>query len=275
MQMNIPFSKQIRRLRVGPHHVPVEVTATRRYASLITIGLVLIIWQGVVMLGLVSPSLVPEPLAVVEKFSAIIANGRWWLHTSTTLVEVLAGLGLGVGIALVLGYSIAKSRLLEDMLSPIIVSMQSTPVVAYAPLLIIWFGSGPTSKIVICALTVFFPMLMNTVVGIRSVPDDLYDLMRVTRATRWQTLTKLEIPAAMPILLAGLKTSATLSVIGAVVGEFINANAGIGFMISVARNQFDTPLVYVGVITLALIARTLYGFISILERRLLMWQRFS
>lgn len=275
MQMNIPFSKQIRRLRVGPHHVPVEVTATRRYASLITIALVLIIWQAVVMLGLVSPSLVPEPLAVVEKFSAIIANGRWWLHTSTTLVEVLAGLGLGVGIALVLGYSIAKSRLLEDMLSPIIVSMQSTPVVAYAPLLIIWFGSGPTSKIVICALTVFFPMLMNTVVGIRSVPDDLYDLMRVTRATRWQTLTKLEIPAAMPILLAGLKTSATLSVIGAVVGEFINANAGIGFMISVARNQFDTPLVYVGVITLALIARTLYGFISILERRLLMWQRFS
>jgi len=275
MQVNIPFSKQIRRLRVGPHHETVEITATRRYASLITLGIVLVVWQAVVTLRLVSPALVPEPLAVLEKFSAVMANGRWWLHTSTTLIEVLAGLGLGVSVAWVLGYFIAKSRLLEDLLSPIIVTMQSTPVVAYAPLLIIWFGSGSTSKIVICALIVFFPMLMNTIVGIRSVPDDLYDLMRVTRATRWQTLTKLEIPAAMPILLSGLKTSATLSVIGAVVGEFINANAGIGFMISVARSQYDTALVYVGVVTLALMARTLYGLVSMLERRLLMWQRFS
>ncbi len=275
MQVNIPFSKQIRRLRFSSHHVPVEVTATRRYASLITVGVVLVVWQLVVMLRLVSPALVPEPLAVAQKFGTVLENGRWWLHTSTTLIEVLTGLVLGVGVALALGYFIAKSRLLEDLLSPIIVTMQSTPVVAYAPLLIIWFGSGSTSKVVICALIVFFPMLMNTVVGIRSVPNDLYDLMRVTRATRWQTLSKLEIPGAMPILLTGLKTSATLSVIGAVVGEFINANAGIGFMISVARNQFDTSLVYVGVITLALMARTLYGLVSMLERRLLTWQRFS
>lgn len=275
MNLNIAFSKHIRRLRVGPHHETVAATPTRRYASLITLAVVLVIWQMVVMLNLVSPALVPEPLNVAQKFMQVLQDGRWWLHTSTTLVEVIVGLCIGVSFALITGYFIARSRLLEDLLSPVIITMQSTPVVAYAPLLIIWFGSGQTSKIVICALIVFFPMLMNTVVGIRSVPEDLYDLMRVTRAGRWQTVTKLEIPAAMPILLAGLKTSATLSVIGAVVGEFINANAGIGFMISVARNQYDTALVYVGVITLAIMARTLYGMVTALERRLLLWQRFS
>jgi NitT/TauT family transport system permease protein len=274
MQINLSLQKQFARMRASNPPAR-EAHPMRRFVPWITLLAVIVLWQLAVSFNWVSPALIPAPQAVLDKFGQVLADGRLATHTATTLYEVVAGLALGVSTAVTLGYLIARIPLLEDVLSPIIVAMQSTPVVAYAPLLIIWFGSGATSKIVICALIVFFPMLMNTVVGIRNVPADLRDLMRVSQASRWQTLIKLEVPAAMPVLLAGLKTSATLSVVGAVVGEFINASSGLGFMISIARNQYDTPLVYVGVITLAVLARLLYGLVSMLERRLLVWQHYS
>jgi NitT/TauT family transport system permease protein len=145
--------------------------------------------------------------------------------------------------------------------------------VAYAPLLIIWFGSGMTSKIVITALTVFFPMLMNTMVGIRTVPQSRRDLMRLFNATPWQTLWKLEVPASLPVLFTGLKVSATLAVIGSVVGEFISASAGLGYLIKVARDRYDTPLVLVAVIVLAVLARGSFWLVSIAERRFVRGRR--
>ncbi len=216
--------------------------------------------------------IVPPPIAVAEKLRDVIADGRLWLHAGTTLQEVLAGLGLGVSIGLVLGYLIAKIPGLEKLLSPIIIAFQATPILAYAPLLVIWFGTGITSKVLTGALVVFFPMLMNTVVGIRNVPLNLRDVMRSSQATRWQMFAKLEIPAAMPVLITGLKTSATLAVIGAVVGEFVTANSGLGFWVKLARDQYDTPLVFVAVLALTTIALMLYGLVSLLERRMLAWQ---
>lgn len=246
---------------------------SRQIAPFLMVLVVLGLWQIVTMLGLYPVFIIPPPLAVLAKFGAVSADGSLWLHTSATLYAVLVGLAVGLSVGVVLGYLIAKSLLLENLLSPLIVAFQSMPVVAYAPLLIIWFGSGPTSKIVTSALIVFFPMLMNTIVGIRNVPTPLRDLMRSMRATRWQTFTKLEVPAAMPVLVGGLKISATLAVIGAVVGEFVSANAGLGFLISLARSQYDTPLVIVAVLTLTLIARLLYSLVSLLERRVLSWQK--
>jgi NitT/TauT family transport system permease protein len=150
-----------------------------------------------------------------------------------------------------------------------VLAFQSTPVVAYAPLLVIWFGSGSTSKIIICALMVFLPMLMNTLVGVRTVPVEKREIMHLYAASRWQVFIKLEVPSALPILLGGLKVSATLAVIGSVVGEFIGANAGLGFLINLSRSQYNTPMVFVCVLFLALIARAMYGFVSLLEARLL------
>ncbi len=245
----------------------------RRLTTFFTLALVLMAWQLVTMQGWVKPFLLPPPEAVAARFQTVLMNGRLWLHTSTTLTAVLVGLAGGVLVGTSLGYLIAKNDLIGDLLSPLIVALQSTPIVAYAPLLVIWFGSGIESKILTTMLIVFFPMLMNTVVGIRHVPRDLHDLMRVSQATRWQHFTKLEIPAALPVLLTGLKTSATLAVIGAVVGEFIVARAGLGFLINQARSAYDTPLVFVAVITLAVIAGGLYSLVSLLERRLLAWQR--
>lgn len=250
----------------------------RALAPLLTITLLLSAWQFVAWLEVYPAFIVPAPIAVAEKFYDVtFGDGRvnLWHHLWVTFSEVALGLAVGLTTAVILGYMIAKVPLLEDLLSPIIVAFQATPVVAYAPLLVIWFGSGLTSKIITCALIVFFPTLMNTIVGIRSVPITLRDLMRSVNATPKQILLKLEIPAATPVLISGLKVSATLAVIGAVVGEFISANAGLGFLINLARNQYDTPLVLVAVFTLTLLALTLYGLVILLERRALAWQKRS
>jgi NitT/TauT family transport system permease protein len=217
--------------------------------------------------------ILPTPQLVFERLLRALADGSLMRHSLITLSEVLAGLGLGMSIATLLGYLIAKSPRLERFLSPYIVASQSIPIVAIAPLLIIWFKSGLLSKVFICALIVFFPILVNVVVGLRSVPKDLRDLMRSLRATRWQMLVHLEIPAALPVLLGGLRIGATLSVIGAVVGEYVGADRGLGFLINVGRGQYDTALVFVAIFALVTMAMSLYGLVVLLENRLLSWHQ--
>ena len=230
-------------------------------------------WLLVVKLGNYPGFILPTPVAVWARFLRAASDGSLLRHTVVTLGEVLAGLGLGVSVASVLGYLLARSRTVERLLSPYIVASQAVPIVALAPLLVLWFGPGEFSKILICALIVFFPVLVNVVVGIRTVEEDLRDLMRSLRATRWQTFAMLELPAALPVLLGGLKIGATLSVIGAVVGEFVGADRGLGFLVNVARGQYDTALVFVAIFTLVLLALSLYGLVSLAERWLLAWRR--
>jgi NitT/TauT family transport system permease protein len=259
----------------GRYRRRVRQTPLRRYAGLITLFVVLAAWQLLVMAKALPPYQLPAPIDVWHEFTSWVANGRLWPHVGTTVFEVVSGLAAGVFFALVLGYLIARNEVLEGFVSPIIVAMQSTPVVAYAPLLVLWFP-GIANKTITSALIVFFPMLMSTVVGIRNVPPTLIDLMRVSQATRWQTFRKLEVPAAMPVLLNGLKTSATLSVIGAVVGEVISgSNQGLGHLVRLGLSQYDTPLMYVAVILLALLAFGLYWLVAEVERRVLRWQQFE
>jgi NitT/TauT family transport system permease protein len=235
----------------------------------------LLLWEAVARLNQYPAFILPLPGQVWARFVAVLRDGTLARHTLITLQEVLAGLALGSGVASLLGYLIAKSRRLERALTPYIVASQSIPIVAIAPLLVIWFGSGSglRSKVLICALIVFFPILINTIVGVRSVEPDLRDLMRSLKATPWQTFRKLELPAALPILLGGLKVGATLSVIGAVVGEFVGADRGLGFLINIGRNQFDTALVFVAIVTLVLMAMSLYGLVAWLEQRWLVWKK--
>lgn len=238
------------------------------------IGLVAAVatWEGVARLGGLPAFILPPPSDVLVRMGIALSDGSLLRHTAATLSEVLVGLALGLAVATVLGYLVGKSPLLERALSPYIVASQSIPIVAIAPLLVIWFGPGRLSKVLICALIVFFPVLVNTVVGFRSVPAELYELMRSLRASRLQVLLKLEVPAAMPVLIGGLKIGATLSVIGAVIGEFVAADRGLGFLINVGDGLYDTPLVFVAVLTLIAMALTLYGIVAALERRLLRWR---
>jgi NitT/TauT family transport system permease protein len=234
--------------------------------------LFLVAWQLIVWLGDYPAFILPSPGRVYDKGVRVAGEGLLLWHAGVTLTEILGGLLLGLPTAVVLGYAMAKSRPLERLLSPYIVASQAVPIVALAPLLVIWFGTGRLSKVLVCALTIFFPMLVNTIVGVRSVDSDLRDLMRSLRATRWQTLTKLEVPSALPMLLGGLKVSMTLSVIGAVVGEFVAADRGLGFLINVARGNFDTPLMFVALFTLVVIALALYLVVVLAEALLLKWR---
>ena len=231
------------------------------------------IWALVAKWGDYPPYLLPAPGAVWSRFLAVVADGTLWYHTSITVLEILAGLALGLTVATVFGYLLAKSPLVERFLSPYIVASQSVPIVALAPLLIVWFGFGLLSKVLVCALTIFFPVLITTIVGLRSVEEDLMDLMRSLQASRWQIFRYLEVPAALPVLLGGLKVGVTLSVIGAVVGEFAQSDRGLGFLVNLAnRGLFDTPLMFVALFVLMTIALGLYGTVSALEVLLLRWK---
>jgi NitT/TauT family transport system permease protein len=230
------------------------------------------LWQAVVWLSDYPTFILPSPVDVANTLGRVVADGTLGRHAQVTLSEIFSGLGLGLLTATGLGYALARSPLLERLLAPYIVASQSVPVVAIAPLLVIWFGSGRLSKVLICALIVFFPVLVNTIVGIRSVEEDLRDLMRSLGATRWQTFRMLEVPAALPVLFGGLKIGVTLSVIGAVVGEFVGADQGLGFLINQARGLFNTPLVFVAILALVVITLILYGTVMLLEMRLLRWR---
>jgi NitT/TauT family transport system permease protein len=232
------------------------------------------LWGLVARLGDYPAYLLPSPGEVWSRFLAVALDGTLWYHTSITLVEILAGLALGLTVATVFGYLLAKSPPVERFVSPYIVASQSVPIVALAPLLIVWFGFGLLSKVLVCALTIFFPVLITTIVGLRSVEEDLMDLMRSLQASRWQVFRYLEVPAALPVLLGGLKVGVTLSVIGAVVGEFAQSDRGLGFLVNLAnRGLFDTPLMFVALFVLMTIALGLYGLVSGLEVLLLRWKR--
>ncbi len=237
-----------------------------------TIGLALAVWELVILWGQFPAFILPGPLQVWDRLLRALADGSLLRNTWITLQEVVLGLLLGSGLATLIGYWLFRSRLLERLLSPFLVASQAIPTVAIAPLLVIWFGAGMSSKVLICALIVFFPVLVNTMVGLRAVPENLRDLMRSLRATRAQMLVHLEIPAALPILLGGLRIGATLSVIGAVVGEFVGSDRGLGFLINIGRGQYDTALVFVAVFALVAMALGLYGVVLFMEGRLLRWQ---
>jgi NitT/TauT family transport system permease protein len=238
-------------------------------ALLLFLGL----WSLIVRLGDYPPFILPSPLRVYGKFLTVAGDGTLWRHIKITTVEIFWGLALGLSLAISLGYLLAKSRLLERILSPYIVAFQAIPIIALAPLLVIWFGYGSLSKILTCALVVFFPVLINTIVGIRAVEEDLVDLMRSLEASRWQIFTMLEVPAALPVLFGGLRIGVTLSVIGAVVGEFVGADRGLGFVVNLSGGLFDTPLTFVALFVLASIAIGLYLAVAALESFLLSWKR--
>lgn len=245
---------------------------TIRWTALVSFIAAFLFWWLIARIANLPAFILPSPSEVAIRFWKALTDGSLLVNTAVTLIEVLLGLLAGTSVALVLGYAIAKSRLVEQLISPYLVATQAIPIVAIAPLLVIWFGPGIFSKVLICALIVFFPVLVNTVVGLRAVPRPLHDLMGSLRATRAQTLRYLELPAALPILLGGLRIGATLSVIGAVVGEFVGSNQGLGFLVNVARGQYDTALVFVAVFTLILLALALYGLVAFAERKLLVWQ---
>ncbi len=238
-------------------------------AALVSLAAFLALWKLVTVIGGYPEFILPAPEAVVVRGARAIASGVLWEHTAVTLVEIVLGFAVGAIAAILTGIALGKSVLIERVLSPYIVAAQAVPILALAPLLDIWFGGGLLARVMICALIVFFPITIATMVGIRAADPLLREMLRSLGATPRQVTTALEIPSALPVLFGGLRVGVTLAVIGAVVAEWAGASLGLGVLINIAnQGLFDTALMFVALATLAGIGLVFYGLVVLVERRL-------
>ncbi|CAN5850608.1 ABC transporter permease [soil metagenome] len=242
----------------------------RRLATgIASLAAFLLIWKLVVLVGGYPGYILPAPEAVVERGIRAVQSGVLWEHLAATLSEVVLGFALGASLAVVAGTALGKSVLVERALSPYIVAAQAVPILALAPLLDIWFGGGLLARVAICALIVFFPIAIATMVGIRSTDPLLDEMLRSLGATAPQRTRLLEIPSALPVIFGGLRVGVTLAVIGAVVAEWAGARTGLGVLVLIAnQGLFDTELMFVALATLAIIGLVFYGLVVLVERRL-------
>ncbi|MDQ2854388.1 MAG: ABC transporter permease [Chloroflexota bacterium] len=243
----------------------------RAVPALISLAAFLVAWKAVTLLTGTPDYILPAPEVVGQRALRAIGSGLLWEHTAVTLSEILLGFALGAVSALAVGTALGKSVVVERVLSPYIVAAQSVPILALAPLLDIWFGGGLLARVLVCALIVFFPIAIATMVGIRSADPLLAEMLRCLGATPGQLTLRLEIPSALPVIFGGLRVGVTLAVIGAVVAEWAGASTGLGVLINIAnQGLFDTPLMFVALAALAVIGISLHGLVVIAERRLVL-----
>jgi NitT/TauT family transport system permease protein len=237
------------------------------------LALALLAWQGIITVNRYPSFILPTPAEVAQSFLANWQNGILPRHLSITFFEIALGFSLALVFAASVGYLLAKSPLIEKIVSPYLIATQAIPIVALGPLIIIWINTGPVQNALIATVVSFFPMLINTIVGVRGVPKDYRELMRAYSASRWQVFSKLEVPAALPVFLGGVRVGVTLSVIGVVVVELLWADRGLGFLLNFARGALDTPLLFATVGVLSTMAITLYVAVAVLERLVIRWRR--
>jgi NitT/TauT family transport system permease protein len=226
-------------------------------------------WEGAVRLFDIPSILLPAPSRVAAEGWA--ARAHLPRHTWATLWEALAGFGLSVLIGVPLAVMIAGSRFLANAIYPLLVITQSVPKVAIAPVLIVLVGVGEMPKILIAFLVAFFPVVVDTATGLRAVPPELVDLSRSLKASRFQEFVKIRFPTAIPFLFSGLKVAIALSVVGAVVGEFVQADKGLGYLIVVSTSYWKTGLAFAAMAILSLMGIVLFGLVALAERLCFPW----
>ena len=243
----------------------------RAAGSLASLVVFLVAWEALIRVGEISPYLVPAPSQVITALVQDLSSAVYWRAIYVTLFEIFLGFFAGAALGIGLGMALALSSLLDRIVYPYVVALQTVPKVAIAPLMIVWFGFGVESKVLIVALTSMFPVLVNTIAGLRSTEADRLDLLRGLCATRLQTLFYLQIPNAMPYIFAGLNTAIVLSVIGAIVGEFVGAREGLGVIILKANFALDLASVFSSLIVLGIIGVLLNAGMRMIERRVCFW----
>jgi NitT/TauT family transport system permease protein len=228
-------------------------------------------WELVVRLLDFPLTILPPPSRIVQALWGMIQVGTLPRHLSVTLTETLAGFVLGSVAGIALGTLVALSRLASRILYPYIVVLQVIPKVAIAPLLIIWFGFGIESKIVMAVLISFFPLLVNTIAGLNSIQPEYLHLMTALTASRWQTFRYVRFPSALPFIFAGLEAGIVLAIIGALVGEFVGAGVGLGYLVMLHNANMNVPGVFAVLVVLAFLGVALYATIGFARRRIVFW----
>jgi NitT/TauT family transport system permease protein len=239
--------------------------SARRWGLAILVHLLLVLaWHYGVVLGNVPKFVLPTPLDTLN--ALIEPNYRWWENTIVTASEIFGGYFLAVVIGVALALVFSWSRTLQDFVMPLLVSLNMVPKVALGPLFIVWMSYGLIPNMLIAFTICFFPILLTTARGLREVEPDLLDLVRSLRGSRWQIFTKIQLPGALPYIFSGMKVAAVLAVAGAVVGEFLGSERGLGYLMLQVQVTLDTAAMFMAVILISLIGVLLYGLVLLAER---------
>lgn len=248
----------------------------RKYKNIILpaafLPILLILWTLYVKLLNVPSYLLPAPLELFKSLVDLFAGGSIYPHIIVTLEEILVGTGLGIVIGLVLGYIMAKIHLIERLIMPFVIIIQTAPKISLAPLFILWMGLGIESKAALVVLVVSFPIMVNEVSAIRSIENNSYDLMKVLKASRWQVFRHIELPYSLEMMLSGIKLALTQAMTGAVIGEMIGAKAGLGYLLTLGSETYDIKMILNAVFLLSIIGLILYLISGFVERRVLYWK---
>jgi len=243
-----------------------------RHASVCVFLLVLILWEAACRLLHVPEYILPAP-SQIWLAAGELGPARWFEHLSATLEAALAGYVVAIALALPLAVGITRSPLLSRIVMPWLVVIQSTPIVAVAPIIVVTLGAGTLPRVVITTMIAFFPLVVSTALGLASVPPELVELSRSLRATTARQYWQIRMPYAVPYVFSALKVSITLAVVGAVVAEFVAAEKGLGYLILYTTSSFKVPVAFAALTLLVLSSLALYGLVQLAHRRLFPWSQ--
>ena len=239
--------------------------------TLLTFILALLVWHfGVVLFGL-KEFILPTPIAAIQ--TLFQGKFRWPMNFMATFYEVVGGFLVSGLVGVILGVAVVWSEWLKRTILPFLVFLNSLPKIAVAPLFMIWFGYGILPNILIVFLISFFPVVINTATGLVAVEEDLLDLVNYLHATKWQKMKKIQLPNSLPYIFSGLKIAATTAVTGAIVGEFVASDKGLGSIIISSQTTLATPVIFGSLILITLIGMALFGFVGMMEKLLMPWEK--
>jgi NitT/TauT family transport system permease protein len=230
-----------------------------------------LVWGVYVHVAKVNAFILPSPTSVFSAWAEVVKDPRAWHHTAVTVGETLGGFAIAVLIGVGGGVLLARARWLEATLTPFVVGLQVVPKVALIPLFIVWFGFGPTSKVIVSAVIAFFPILSNTLLGVKSVHSGHKDVMVSLNASKWAVFRRLELPNAMPYILTGMEVGVVLALIGAIVGEFLGGNQGLGFLLVAKMNAYETDMLFAVIMHMTVVGFIFYFSIGFLRRVMIPW----
>jgi NitT/TauT family transport system permease protein len=231
--------------------------------------ILLALWQWICVSAHINPIIVPSPLEVGKAF--VQNPRRLFSECGITMLEAAGGFVLGSITAYVLAASFVFSRTLRDAIYPYAVALKSTPLIALAPLLVLWFGNGMLSKIIMSGLVAFFPVLVNSITGLTAIDREIFDLMKSLSASKWQILTKIRVPNSIAYVFPALKIATSLAVVGAVIGEFTGATQGIGHLINTSSYYLETSLMFAAVVAISVAGIIFFGLVAFVERKVVFW----
>ncbi len=268
-----PVADVKRERPVSPRRLPELSIMVGWLVPVLALALGLLAWEVIVRLRDTPTWFIPKPTEIGREL--VDSRALIWGHTWTTLQEMLLGLTLAFLLGILLAVTIASSRLADRAIYPALVASQAVPIIALAPILLIWFGYGMTPKVIVVVLTCFFPIVVSMVDGLRAADADALALLRSMGANRWQVMRIVRIPAALPSLFSGTRIAAAWSVIGALVGEWVGASSGLGYLMTRSASQFQTPRLYAAVFVAAALGITLFALVALAERIALPWRKLE